>query len=144
MTEENFSFIVSTLKSNYSTAHGVIGHFKAKDKKVPLTLCVSTLRNKGRLVPDSFCLWQGDKIRGKGKLKSETLFKKMDAFDPCRMEITNAQDMEFGPGEFFCLKDPEQCPYDCPAKNKQKENAKEVDEHTSTLVNYVWKVHFKK
>lgn len=114
MTDQTFAFIVDTLKASYSTAHGVIGQLKIKGSRFPWSLCLSTLRNAGKLIPDSCILWGGEKLKFQGKLSSCALRRRLEKADPCRLEVTNSEDMEAGPGDFICLKDPSSCKQKCP------------------------------
>lgn len=138
MTEETYKFVIDALTANYSTAHGVIGQFKT-ESKIPLSLCISTVRNRSRLVPDSFCMWQGERMKAQGKLKSQHLKKILMKEDPCRLEITNAKDMEFGPGEYICLKEPCEACGKCPCINGHKfETAKEEESEAQEHINSLW------
>lgn len=114
MTDQTFAFVIDTLKSAYSTAHGVIGQLKVTGSRYPWSLCVSTMRNAGKLIPDSCILWDSEKLKFQGKLSSCALKRRLDKADPCRLEITNSEDMESGSGDFICLKDPCSCTQKCP------------------------------
>ena len=113
MTEETYAFILKTLKSNYSTLNGVIGQLKVSGSRFPWSLCISTIRNEGRLCPDSGSLWDGDKLLFQGKLNSRKLKRILMEADPCRLEITNSKDMEYGHGDYVCLCSSDTCNDKC-------------------------------
>lgn len=114
--ENKIDFLIHILTVNYSTFNGVIGQLKVPEKRYPLSLCISTLRNENKLIPDSCSLWDSDKLLFQGKLKSKRLRKLLERFDPCRLEITNSKDMEYGHGDYVCLCDSLTCPYSCECK----------------------------
>lgn len=113
MTEETYAFILKTLKMNYSTYNGVIGQLKVTGSRFPWSLCISTIRNPGKLCPDSCCLWNCDKLLFAGKLNSRKLKRILMGADPCRLEITNSKDMEYGHGDYICLCDSKACKDKC-------------------------------
>ena len=116
MQEEIYNYIISVLKANYSTTVGVIGHLKVSCSKLPWSLCISTLRNEGKLIPDSCTLWDCEKLLYQGKLSSQKLKNLIMKASPCRLEITNAQDMENGHGDYVCLSDSCNCKRNCLCK----------------------------
>jgi len=116
MTEETYSYILRVLKVNYSTSNGVIGQLKTSITRFPLSLCMSTLRNDGKLIPDQCTLWDSEKLLYAGKVSSRKLKRILMEADPCRLEITNAREMENGHGDFVCLKDCKSCVNKCPCK----------------------------
>ena len=116
MQEETYNYIISILKANYSTTVGVIGQLKVPCYKLPWSLCISTLRNEGKIIPDSCVLWDSDKLLYAGKLSSKKLKKLIMDASPCRLEITNAQDMENGHGDYVCLSDSCKCKKNCLCK----------------------------
>ena len=116
MTEDIYNYILRTLKINYSTSNGIVGQLKVKNSRFPWSLCMSTIRNEGKLIPDSCTLWDSEKLLYAGKLNSRKLKRIIMEGDPCRLEITNAKDMENGPGDFVCLKCEDACKTSCPCR----------------------------
>ena len=116
MTEETCNFILSTLKNNFSTLNGVIGQLRVPGYRFPWSLCISTLRNPGKMCPDSCSLWNCEKLLFTGKLNSKKLKRILMEADPCRLEITNSKDMENGHGDFVCLADRQKCNCSCDCK----------------------------
>lgn len=116
MTDTTYSFILRTLTTNYSTLNGVIGQLKVPGYRFPWSLCISTLRNPGKICPDSCCLWNCEKLLFAGKLNSRKLKRILMEADPCRLEITNSKDMENGHGDYVCLCDSNACCDKCECK----------------------------
>lgn len=98
-----FQKLVQLAVSNFSTNKGVILNLRSQTVRVPLSLCLSARRNKGKLVPDSCILWQGDEMVYQGKLNCKKLENILEKYDLCCFEVTNAEDMENGAGDFLCL-----------------------------------------
>lgn len=116
MTEDTYSYILRVLKTNYSTSNGIVGQLKVSTSRFPWSLCMSTIRNEGKLIPDSCVLWDGEKLLYAGKINSKKLKRIIMSSDPCRLEITTAKDMENGPGDYICLKHECECSGKCPCK----------------------------
>lgn len=106
---DTFKFLLRVAKSNFSTARGVIVNLRSKTVRTPLSLCLSTRRNKGKLVPTDCILWEGEKALYEGPVNSKRLANKLAKLQLCCAEVTNAEDMERGIGEFICMGDPKTC-----------------------------------
>ena len=104
-----FKFLMKVAKANYSTNHGVIVNLRSKTMRVPISLCMSSRRNRGRLIPTDCIVWKGDSAIYEGPINSKRLANKLAKLDLCCAEITNAADMENGPGEFICMGDYKEC-----------------------------------
>ena len=104
-----FKFLMKVAKANYSTNHGVIVNLRSKTVRTPISLCMSSRRNKGKLIPTDCVVWKGESIIYEGPINSKRLANKLAKLDLCCAEITNAVDMEHGPGEFICMGDYKEC-----------------------------------
>lgn len=109
MTQEKFDFLVDTLVSNFSVSRGVIGNMRSAKSRKPYTICVSNTRNKNTLVPTECIVWDGEDVFYEGKLRSKRLKNKLDKVGVCCMELTTAEQMEKGKGDFICLGDYKTC-----------------------------------
>ena len=109
MTQEKFDFLIDTLVSSFSVSRGVIGNMRSAKSRKPYTICVSNTRNKGTLVPTDCIVWDGEDTIYEGKLRSKLLKRKLDKLEVCCMELTTAEDMEKGRGDFICLGDYKTC-----------------------------------
>lgn len=156
MTQETYEFILHTLKVNYSTFNGIIGQLRVPGYRFPWSLCLSTLRNEGKLTPDSCCLWNCDKLLFAGKLSSRKLRRILMEADPCRLEITNSKDMENGHGDFVCLCDSFTCKQSCECRAEHyyeellkrrpelsKETVKMKQPEFKSIVEQTWKAGMK-
>lgn len=109
MTQEKFDFLVSTLVNNFSVSRGVIGNMRTAKSRHPYTICVSNTRNKNTLVPTDCIVWDGEDVLYEGKLNSKRLKNKLSKLGVCCMELTTAEQMEKGRGDFICLGDYKTC-----------------------------------
>ncbi len=106
---DRFSTILQTAKANYSTTHGVILNLRSSNKRIPITLCVSTRRNRSKIVPTDCIVWSKDRILYQGTLNGKRLRNLIEKSDLCCIEVTNAVDMDYGPGKYICLNDKNTC-----------------------------------
>ena len=110
MTQDQFNSLISETVAMYSSSQGSILYLREQgNNSEPISICLSSLRNKNRIVPSECIVWDDYRVLYEGNIRSKKLYNKLKKYPFCCAEITSACDLNKRRGELCCLGCREEC-----------------------------------